>query len=88
VIEAHHERWTDARRHAEEAVEFARHDPDAIPENTAEIQLILAKAIVHTKGDKKRARSIAEEARATFVKLGPAQVARVRELDKLLASLR
>jgi predicted Ser/Thr protein kinase len=88
VIEAEHDRWTDARRHAEEAVEFAAHDPDAIPENTAEIQLILAKAIVHTKGDQKRARSVAEQARATFVKLGPAHVADVRKADKLLASLR
>jgi len=87
VIELKHDRWADARRHADEAVEFAKHDPDAIPENTAQLQMILARAIVHTKGDMKRVRALAQEARATFVKLGPAHAGQVREIDTFVASL-
>ena len=44
VIESRTNRWADARRHAEEAIEFSSHDPDAYPQNTAELQTILARA--------------------------------------------
>ncbi|MBV8756455.1 MAG: protein kinase [Deltaproteobacteria bacterium] len=87
VIEAQHERWADARRHAEEAVEFAKHDPDADPENTAAVQLVLAKALLKTKGDKARAKELAREAHATLVKLGPGHAKDAREAAQVLASI-
>jgi tetratricopeptide (TPR) repeat protein len=71
VIEVQAHRWVDARKHAEEAVAFAEHDPGAIPLNTAEMQFDLAQAMVETHGDKKRALELAKTAHATTVAIGP-----------------
>jgi hypothetical protein len=48
----------------------------------------MAHALVETKGDPKRAKQLALEAKATFAKLGPALANDLEKIDKLLAKLR
>ncbi len=87
-VEAGHKRWRDALVHAEDAVEFSKHDPSADPSNTADLQVILARALVETHGDAKRARTLALDARATYVKLGPAAADNVVAIDRWLRAHR
>jgi predicted Ser/Thr protein kinase len=84
-IDADQHRWRDALAPAEEAVAFAAHDPAAIPENTAQVQFVLAQALVETHGDRKRALGLARTARATFASLGPGAATPTREIDTWLA---
>ena len=88
VIEAQHHRWADARTHAEEAVAFSASDPDAIPANTAELQFVLAQAIVETHGDRHAANVLAHAARVTFATLGPGSAKNVTTIDRWLAKHR
>ena len=84
AVEAAHKRWRDALVHAEDAVEFSKHDPGADPSNTAELKFIVAQGLVETRGDAKRAHAIAREARATYATLGPGAVAQVAAIDRWL----
>ena len=61
--------------------------PNDDPEGIATTKWLLARALVETKGDKARAKKLAQEARATFVKLGPALEADVKAIDALLKKL-
>ena len=88
VVEAEHARWRDALGHAEEAVAFAASDPDALPANTAELQFVLARALIETHGDHKRALGLAHTSRATFAKLGPPTAGEVKKIDRWLATHR
>jgi tetratricopeptide (TPR) repeat protein len=87
-IDADHHRWRDALAPAEEALAFAAHDPGALPENTAQVQFVLARALVETHGDRKRAIELARTARATFAGLGPSASSSTREIDAWLAKHR
>ncbi|HEX5061645.1 MAG TPA: serine/threonine-protein kinase [Kofleriaceae bacterium] len=62
--------------------------PNDDPEQIATAKSLLARALVETKGDKKRARQLATDAKTTFVKLGPSFDADVKVLDKVLAKLK
>ena len=62
--------------------------PNDDPEQIATAKSLLARALVETKGDKKRARQLATDAKATFTKLGPSFAADVKALDKVLAQLK
>jgi len=62
--------------------------PNDDPEQIATAKSLLARALVETKGDKKRARQLATEAKTTFAKLGPSFAEDVKTLDKLLAKLK
>jgi eukaryotic-like serine/threonine-protein kinase len=87
-IDADHHRWRDALAPAEEALAFAAHDPGAVPENTAQVQFVLARALVETGGDRKRALDLARTARATFAGLGPSAASSTRQIDVWLAKHR
>jgi tetratricopeptide (TPR) repeat protein len=87
-IDVDHHRWRDALAPAEEALAFAAHDPGAIPENTAQVQFVLAQALVETHGDRKRALDLARTARATFAGLGPSAASSKRQIDAWLAKHR
>jgi eukaryotic-like serine/threonine-protein kinase len=76
-------RYEDARRYAEEALQLL--DKNAPPHQVAHTKSILARAMWETKGDRKRAREIALEARAGFAKLGPGAATSVKSLDEWLA---
>jgi len=81
-IEVAHGRWSSARRHAEEMLSSA--DGDADPVNFALAQWCLAQALVETRGDRLRARTLATEARASYAKLGPASAPDVAKIDAWL----
>ena len=79
-------RYADARQFAEEALPLL--DEDAPPHQVAHTKSILARALWETKGDRKRARRLALEARASFAKLGPGFASSVKSLDAWLAKHR
>jgi eukaryotic-like serine/threonine-protein kinase len=85
-VEAENDQWADARKHAEQALAYAQHDPAAIPGNTAQLEFVLARALVETHGDRERARNLAVDARVTLVKLGPTTKRLVNEIDAWRAS--
>jgi tetratricopeptide (TPR) repeat protein len=71
AAESQHGDWIAARAHAEEAHAHDLVDPSAGPYNIAEVDVVLAKAIWETKGDRAQARQLMRDARDTFAKLGP-----------------
>ena len=76
-------RYEDARRFADEALQLL--DKNAPPQQVAHTKSILARAMWETKGDQKRARQLATEARDTWAKLGPGAAPQVKKLDEWLA---
>jgi hypothetical protein len=62
--------------------------PNDDPEQVATAKWLLARALVETKGDTKRARELAKEARATFSTLGPALAEDVEDIDAFLKKVK
>ncbi len=76
-------RYEDARRFSQEALELL--DKNAPPNQVAHTKSLLARSMWETKGDKKRARELATEARDTWAKLGPGAASQVKSLNDWLA---
>jgi serine/threonine-protein kinase len=86
IIAFNAKRYDDARRAAEEGLLLL--DKNAPPQQIAHTKSILARSLWETKGDKKRARQLALEAREQFAKLGPGAATSVKSLDDWLAKHR
>lgn len=86
IIASNAKRYDDVVRIGDETLPLL--GPDDDPEQIATMKWLLARALVQTKGDEKRVRTLATEAREIFVKLGPALADDVKAIDKLLATLR
>jgi tetratricopeptide (TPR) repeat protein len=83
AIEVMHKRWPDARKHAEAAL--ATIDADTDPHNRAFMAWLAAQSIAETKGDRTRARELAQSAHDGFAKLGPRLAPTVKAIETWLA---
>jgi tetratricopeptide (TPR) repeat protein len=86
IIATHAKRWADVIRICDEVLPQLGANDD--PEQVALTKWLLARALREAKGDTKRARQLATEAKATYAKLGPKYVASVKQIDAFVAKLR
>lgn len=85
MIEMNGKRYADAVKTASSVLDRIANDRDIEPEAIAELKWTLARALVATRGDRKRAFSLARDARQIFATLGPARAARIKQIDAWLA---
>jgi eukaryotic-like serine/threonine-protein kinase len=78
-----HDKWADARKIMEDAL--AHVDADNDPEHIAQMKWVLARALLETKGDRKKAKQLAKDARAVLANQGPHFAKTVEAIDEWLA---
>jgi hypothetical protein len=86
IVATNEKKWGDARTYAEQSL--ATLDANAPPAQVAHIKEILAFSLWEGHGDRKRARTLAQESRDIWAKLGPAAASQVKKLDTWLAKHR
>jgi len=83
IIAEKAERWPDVVRFAGAVLPLL--DRDEAPEQYATTELLLARGLVQTHGDVRRAKELARDARALFVRLGPSFRSKIQSIDAFLA---
>jgi tetratricopeptide (TPR) repeat protein len=84
VVADHHDDFAAELRYGEQAL--ASSDADTPPDQRAGIEWGIARALIATHGDRERARRLATEARARYLKLGPGYASAAAKVERWLAA--